>query len=181
VDALQPARASEVFVAIGTPRLSGRRTSAQVATLLQGDLQSALRRHAPGFAQATVSQGWPSRAELSRRNAMGVHVNAVVGAVQIESRGAGAVVRCEVTLTVNAWDGRDGEERLRAEETASASGRGSVSSATSRGAVARARRDCVTAVMDQVAAQQVVPFVRRLVDRRLAQSERGGQRMRRER
>jgi hypothetical protein len=92
----------------------------------------------------------------------------VAGTVQklaVATRGNRFVVECAISLRVSPWEGRDGGERLRAGEAASASGRGRVDGA-SGGSLDRAKSECVRQVMTEVATRQVVPFLRTRAARR---------------
>jgi len=64
-----------------------------------------------------------------------------------------------------------GEVRVGPRETASVSGRGALATTTSAAAIDAARHECVATVIDQIVLAQVVPFVSRLADRRVAAAE----------
>jgi len=68
-----------------------------------------------------------------------------------------------VSVRVSPWTGRDGNERLAATESASATGNGQVSA--SRADARRAAVDCAVAVIEELAERQVVPFLRRQTSR----------------
>ncbi len=158
----------KVFVAVGTPTAKGRTTPQQTADV-QAAMRRALRQSAPELGQGTSKDGLPTRAQLARARTKGFFINASVRSVDVVKRRGGVEVRCSVTMRVSPWTGRDGAERLRENESASATGNGRVRGASSARAIENARRDCVTAVVEEVTARQIVPFVRRAADVRVAQ------------
>ncbi|RMH36841.1 MAG: hypothetical protein D6689_21695 [Deltaproteobacteria bacterium] len=157
-----------VFVAIGAPT---SRAPGVAAADVQVAVRRALRQAAPDFGQATQRDGWPTERALRRAGTAAFFVNASVRDVAVTRRGGRADVRCTVGMQVNVWRGADAAERLRPGEAASATGTGRVSAAYTPAAIAAARRDCVAAVLDQLAARQVAPFIRRAATTRVARGE----------
>ena len=159
-----------VFVAVGTPTgVKSLVTDASVAEM-QKAMRRALREAAPSFGQATKKDGLPTQKELTKASSAGFYVNASVQEVNTEKKRGYTEVRCKVGMRVNVWNGKDGEERLRENETAAATGSGRVKGGSSKTAVANAQRDCVNAVVEQLTSRQVVPFIKRAVDKRVALS-----------
>lgn len=150
--------ASHIFVHVGKPAdLSRTLPNGGRETLLEA-VRGSLRLHAPDYQMASGSQ--PTRAELASRGLRGFTVNALVASVAVEPRGDFASVKCTVSVRVSPWSGSDGNESLAAHVSASASGNGSV--VASKTGTRRAAVDCAVAVAEELAARQVVPFLRQL-------------------
>jgi HEAT repeats len=148
--------AGRIFVHIGKPAdLSRSLPSGSNDTLLRA-VRGSLRQHAPDYLLA--SDVLPTRAELLSRGLRGFIVNAHVARVAVESNGSYADVRCTVSVRVGPWSGRDGNESLAANVSASATGNGHITS--SPGGARRAAVDCAVTVAEELAARQVVPFLR---------------------
>jgi hypothetical protein len=160
----------QVFVAVGEP--TSQSMLAPEAT--RGEMQNAMRRalyqHAPSFGHSTRQSGLPSAADLRRSASAGFYVNASVSSVQLARRGAATEVLCQVSMRVSPWTGHDGSEVLRVAESASAAGKGRVRGGSARAAVLRSSQDCVVAVIEELTATHIVPFIKRTADRRLAKS-----------
>ncbi|HEU5054945.1 MAG TPA: HEAT repeat domain-containing protein, partial [Kofleriaceae bacterium] len=147
-----------LFVHVGKPSdRTGKLPSGSVE-MVQAAVRGALRRNAPDYQMSSGSP--PTRSELASRRLRGYYVGAAVAKVAIESSGGATEVRCTVSLRVSPWTGRDGNERLVANESATASGSGRVQ--TSAGDSNRAAADCAVAVSEELTARQVVPFLRRV-------------------
>jgi hypothetical protein len=143
-----------VFVAVGTPSATGSLPAKTASKEMQSAMRRALRDAAPDFGQATKADGLPTGAELRKARSSGFYVNASVQNIETAKARGGVEVHCQVGMRVNAWNGTDEEERLREHETASALGNGRVK-----------------AVVEQLTVKQVVPFIKRAVDRRVAQAK----------
>ncbi|MCG8420736.1 MAG: HEAT repeat domain-containing protein [Proteobacteria bacterium] len=153
----------KVFVYVGKPKVQDRDPS----STLSGDLENALTRmvqkQAPEFLMSWPSGTLPTRAELRQTKTRAYIVAAKVGQLVVRKKGGNAQVDCAVSIRINPWDGSDGKERLTAHQTASATGRGQVIRRNTNEGIESAKLDCVLAVGEQIAAKQVVPFIRRLI------------------
>ena len=150
--------ASRIFVHVGKPGdLSSSLPTGGRETLLEA-VRRSLRLHAPDYQLASGSP--PTRAELASRGLRGFTVNALVASVAVEPAGEFASVKCTVSVRVSPWSGSDGNESLAAHMSASASGNGRV--VASRTGTRRAAVECAVAVAEELAARQVVPFLRQL-------------------
>jgi hypothetical protein len=159
-----------VFVAVGAPTAKNKKlASSGTKAAMQLAMRRALRESAPDFGQSTKGDGLPTKKALRKARSAGFFVNASVGSVKVLKRGGVAEVRCEVSMHVNPWTGSDGQESFREKEAASASGKGRVKGANTSKAISNARRDCIIAVVEEITARQIVPFVKRSADRRIAQ------------
>lgn len=147
-----------IFVHVGKPNDLTRKLPSGSVEMVQAAVRGSLRRNAPDYQTSSGSP--PTRSELAARRLRGYYVGAAVAKVAIQANGNQAEVRCTVSLRVSPWTGRDGNERLVANESATASGSGRVQ--TSAGDTTRAAADCAVAVSEELTARQVVPFLRRV-------------------
>lgn len=147
-----------LFVHVGKPNDLTRKLPSGSVEMVQAAVKSALRRNAPDYQMSTGSP--PTRSELASRKLRGYYVGAAVARVAIESNGSSTEVRCTVSLRVSPWSGSDGNERLAANESATASGSGRIQ--TSASDSTRAAADCAVAVSEELTARQVIPFLRRV-------------------
>lgn len=153
-----PLRATGIFVHVGKASDLSRRLPSGGTQQLMAAVRGSLRRHAPDYVQGGAAA--PTRAELESRRLRGFYVGAQVAKVRVSRAGGHAEVRCTVSVRVSPWSGRDGNERLAARQSASATGSGEVRASPSQ--AGRAALDCAVAVADELTARQVVPFLRRL-------------------
>lgn len=147
-----------LFVHVGKPSDRTGKLPDGSVEMVQAAVRGALRRNAPDYQTSNGSP--PTRSQLASRRLRGYYVGAAVAKVAIESSGGSTEVRCTVSLRVSPWTGSDGNERLVANESATASGSGRVQ--TSAGDSTRAAADCAVAVSEELTARQVVPFLRRV-------------------
>jgi hypothetical protein len=147
-----------LFVHVGKPNDRTGKLPDGSVEMVQAAVRGALRRNAPDYQTSSGSP--PTRSQLASRRLRGYYVGAAVAKVAIESSGGSTEVRCTVSLRVSPWTGSDGNERLVANESATASGSGRVQ--TSAGDSTRAAADCAVAVSEELTARQVVPFLRRV-------------------
>ena len=148
----------KLFVHVGKPNDLTRKLPSGSVEMVQAAVRSALRRNAPDYQMSSGSP--PTRSELASRKLRGFYVGAAVARVAIASNGSSTEVRCTVSLRVSPWSGSDGNERLVANESATASGSGRIE--TSAGDSDRAAADCAVAVSEELTARQVIPFLRRI-------------------
>ncbi len=150
--------ASGIFVHVGKPGDLSRTLPTGGRETLLAAVRGSLRMHAPDYKMASGAQ--PTRAELASRGLRGFTVNALVASVAVEPVGDFASVKCTVSVRVSPWSGSDGNESLSAHASASASGNGRV--VASKTGTRRAAVECAVAVAEELAARQVVPFLRQL-------------------
>ena len=146
--------AQGIFVHVGSATDLSRRLPKEGVRALHYAVRGTLRRQAPHYKQASSP---PSSSQLASQRLAGYYIGAKVAKVQIASRGNRAEVRCTVSIRVSPWDGRDGHERLVANQSASATGSGVVQ--TSKSNTGRAALDCAVAVAEELTSRQVVPFL----------------------
>jgi hypothetical protein len=154
--------AGGVFLHVSVTADASRRSPKGLSPVLQDAVRATLRKHLPKYRLDWPSQSPPTASELTQARMRAYRVQAAVTAYDIQQRGTLAEIECTVALQVNAWQGSDTAERWSEQQAASATGRGRVSGANRRDAIAAAQRDCVTAVAERITSEQVVPFLRRL-------------------
>ena len=71
-------------------------------------------------------------------------------------------IACTVAIRVAPWSGKDGGEKWEANKAATASGSAKASTSSRERDIQSGIRDCVEAVAEDVAARQVVPFLKRV-------------------
>jgi predicted outer membrane protein len=147
-----------IFVHVGKANDLSRKLPSGSIEMVQAAVRGSLRRHAPDYQMSSGSP--PTRSELASRRMRGYYVGAQVAKVAISARGNQTEVSCTVSMRVSPWSGRDGNERLAANESATASGSGRVSSSARD--TTRAAADCAVAVTEELTVRQVVPFLRRV-------------------
>lgn len=118
--------------------------------LVKGELHGAVSQ--PG-------KSLPRSRDLRAARQRGFYLGTSIAEVKSRKIGRRLEVRCKLSVRVTPWTGDDGEEKLVAERTASATGSGVVTTAPA-GAKA-AVLDCLTSVGEEVTARQIVPFLRR--------------------
>ncbi|HWM88277.1 MAG TPA: hypothetical protein VNO33_20625 [Kofleriaceae bacterium] len=155
---LDPSPDGRIFVHLGVPGDTSRALPPGGGDALLAAVRGTLRMHAPEYELTAGAP--PTRAELATRRLRGYTIVTSVARVELAPNGAFTDVKCTVSVRVGPWSGRDGNERMAAEESASASGNGRVTSSPT--GTRRAAVECAVAVAEELAARQVVPFLRRL-------------------
>ena len=156
------AKKSKVFLNIGIPADLTSKAPKDTAKRMHVAVRRTLREHAPSYSQEWPSGKLPTRRELEKNGANGYYVGATVAMLQVKKKGGRAEVNCTVSVRVNPWSGRDGNEKWAANKAASATGNGKVVGSNTASGIDGATRDCLLAVVEQVTARQVVPFLKRL-------------------
>ena len=151
-----------IFLLIGKPLLGKHEVPSSLDDDLESSLQNMVRDQAPDFMVSWPASELPTKAELERSKTQAFIVVAKIAELAVSKKGGKTEVACSVTMRVNPWEGRDGKERWAAHQTASATGNGRVSGASSSRGVDNAKLDCLLAVAEQVTAKQVIPFVKRV-------------------
>jgi hypothetical protein len=154
-----PGDAGRIFVHFGVPADGSRTLPSSSSGALLAALRGSVRENAPDYVMAS-SAPLPTRAELASRKLRGFTISARVARVNVQSRGTHTEVTCTVELRVGPWTGRDGNGRLAVDQSAYAIGNGRVTA--THGEARQAAVDCAVAVAQELAARQVVPFLRRL-------------------
>ena len=130
----------------------------RLTTLVRG----AVTRRAPELPTAWPG-ALPTARDLGTHGTKAYAVATNIASVDIVQRGGQVEITCKVQVRVTPWNGVDGAERWVAHKAASASGQGRASTAATARAIAGGIRDCVMAVAEEVTANQVVPFLRKII------------------
>jgi hypothetical protein len=105
----------------------------------------------------------PTQGDLTAAGARAFLVAPTISALTVSKRGRQAEVACTVSVRVAPWSGTDGSETWTAQRAASASGSGKAITTSDPAGIAGGMRDCVLAVAEEVTANEVVPFLRKLI------------------
>ena len=159
---VSPPDESKVYVHIARPSFGKHEVPSNLRDNLESALQGVVRHQAPDFMVSWPTGRAPSKAELTRKKTRAYQVLVKLATLNVERRGKKSVIECSVSIQVNPWEGRGSKERWSANQTASASGSGKVIGSNNSRGIDIAKRDCVLAVAEQIAAKQVIPFVKKL-------------------
>jgi len=151
-----------VFINVGNAADLTRKAPADAARQLEVAVRSAVKRTAPGYAVEWPG-GLPTAQQLTTAGASAFYVGATVAVVDVAKKSGRTEVACTVAIRVAPWAGKDGHERWREQEAASAQGSGKAITGGSDAAVAGGIRDCIAAVGEELTSRQVVPFIKRLI------------------
>lgn len=155
----------KVFIRVPEPVDTTRQAGNGAKKSMHMAVKRTIRKHAPKYSQRWPSGKLPTKRDLRKAGARAYWVGATVSRLRVRRNGGRAEIICTVSVRINPWSGRDGSERFVASRSASARGSGKViGSNTSRG-IAGAKRDCLAAVVEELTARQVVPFLKRLAAR----------------
>jgi hypothetical protein len=150
-------KARGILVGVTLPANRNRRLNSKTASLLQSTIREVIRDKAPSSVQNAPGTGMPSSQQLQRSRRAGYSVVPDVSKLKLIRRGRGVIVQCEVKMRLSPWAGEG--EKWVAETTATVTGSGTVTSGSSSRAVSDSSQQCITAVVTQVVANQVVPFL----------------------
>lgn len=153
---------SQIYVHIARPSLGKHDVPSNLRNDLESALQGVVRHQAPSFMVSWPTGRAPSKAELRRKKTRAYQVLVKLGKLNVRRKGGQSVIECSVSIQVNPWEGRGSKERWSANQTASASGSGRVTGSNNSRGIDNAKLDCVLAVAEQIAAKQVIPFVKKL-------------------
>lgn len=153
---------AKVFLNVGRPADLTRAAPRGTTTGMHRTVRRTLHKHAPEYAQTWDGGRLPTRAELRAKGMNGYYVGASVSRLDVRRNGHRAEIRCSVSMRVNPWTGSDGHEKMVEGKAASATGNGKVLAPLSKSGIASGKRDCLLAVVEQVTARQVVPFLSRI-------------------
>jgi hypothetical protein len=134
---------------------------------LPGDTGDRLTRILRKSVESTgYSTSWPgglpTSAELSTNRSRAFIVAGTVRKVDIAKVGGRTQITCTVGVRIAPWMGKDGGERWEANRAASANGSAKVQTGNRDRDVQGGIRDCVEAVVEDVTARQVLPFLKQI-------------------
>lgn len=152
-------RSRGILVSVKVPTRTSARLPRQTGRLMQSAVKRIIRDRAPAHVKTAPGTGRPSNAQLKRSGLTGYSITPKISKLKLRRRGGRRVeVACEVNMRLTPWGSRDGD-RLVLEKSAIVTGSGKVTSGDSKSAVATSSQTCITAVVEQVTASQVVPFL----------------------
>lgn len=126
-------------------------------------IEKLLRRSVESTGYATSwPGGLPTQAELASSRSRAFIVASTVKKIEVTKLNGQTQIACTVAVRVAPWNGRDGGERWEANRAASASGSAKATTGNRARDVEGGMRDCIEAVAEDVAARQVLPFLKRV-------------------
>lgn len=126
-------------------------------------IDKLLKRRVESTGYATSwPGGLPTQAELASSRSRAFIVASTVKKIEVTQLNGQTQIACTVAVRVAPWNGRDGGERWEANRAASASGSAKAMTGNRARDVEGGMRDCIEAVAEDVAARQVVPFLKRV-------------------
>ncbi len=146
-----------IMVGVVAPKNVSRRLPKQTAALLQSQVKQVIKKQAPRSVHTTPGTGMPASSQLASRGLTGYLVSPNISKLKLRRRGAQVLVTCEIKMRLAPWAGAG--DRLQIQKTATVTGSGTVSSGSSKQAIALSSQACIEAVVTQVTANQVVPFL----------------------
>lgn len=106
--------------------------------------------------------GLPTSADLTSANSHAFIVASTVKNIKTSQIGRRTKIACTVAIRVAPWRGRDGGETWEANQAASASGSATAMTGNSDHEIAGGVTACLETVSENVTANQVLPFLKRL-------------------
>ncbi len=146
-----------LLVGVAKPKRLSKRLPAKLGSVMQRTIQQVLKEKAPASIKTAMGTRLPSRSALKSSGRKGYAVMPNVSKLSLVRRGKKVLVKCEVKLRLAPWNGKG--ERWIASKTATVTGRGTVTSGESKLAISESSQQCISAVLAQVTASQVVPFL----------------------
>lgn len=134
---------------------------------LPGDASDRLTRMLRQSVERTgYSTSWPgglpTSAELSSNRSRAFIVAGTVRKVDITQVDGRTQIVCTVGVRIAPWNGKDGGERWEANRAASASGTAKATTGNRDRDIQMGIRECVEAVVEDVASRQVMPFLKQI-------------------
>jgi hypothetical protein len=125
--------------------------------MMQNTVKQISRDKAPAFVKTAPGTGMPSDSQLKKTGMAGFSVEPKLSRLKLLRKGRQVTVQCEVKVQVFPWATKG--DRLEMNKTATVTGSGSVTSSSSKGAIADSSQACISAVVTQVTSNQIVPFL----------------------
>jgi hypothetical protein len=101
----------------------------------------------------------PSSRQLKQSGMAGYSVEPNISKLKLLRKGRLTYVTCEIKMRLSPWAGAGGTLSVEKSATVTGAGTVSVSSRRSKRAIADSSQACIDAVVTQVTANQVVPFL----------------------
>lgn len=150
-------RARGVLVEVVAPTNISKRLPKTTASMMKNTVRKTIRDKAPSFVKNTPGTGMPSDSQLKKTGMAGFSVEPKLSRLKLLRAGRRVTVQCEVKMQVLPWAVKGAN--LSINKTATVTGSGSVTSSSSKGAIADSSQACINAVVTQVTSNQIVPFL----------------------
>jgi hypothetical protein len=145
-----PGKAAPIYVNIG-PMASTTGNSAADAKLKALMVSIASQTVTKNRMAITWPGGVPSKATLSASRTAGFFIDGTVNKVEVKETGSSMMVSCKISMLLADFPDKSVFGVLK--------GGGSVPTSGAKAEVARAGEDCVSAVVEDLIAKQVVPTI----------------------
>lgn len=165
LDRVFAVKAPKVYIRIAGAKDKTRKAPAAALGELDDVVEAQIRRASKAYALDWPGE-LPTGRELEQYGTRAFVVAASVAKLTVSKRGGRAEIACTVEIRVAPWGGVDGDEKWIADQTGKANGSGKAITGAGARDVARGALDCVAAVGEQLTADQIVPFIRRLASSR---------------
>ncbi len=146
-----------IMVGVAAPKKVSSRLPRQTAALLQSRVKQVIQETSPRSVRTAPGTGMPSSKQLKRSGMAGYSVVPNISKLKLKRKGSKTFVTCEIQMRLQPWAGAGGN--LAVQKSATVTGSGTVSSGSSKRAIADSSQACIEAVVTQVTANQVVPFL----------------------
>ncbi len=159
LDATSPSagKSRGVMVGVAAPERVSKRLPKKTAALLQSRVKQVIKEKSPRSVRTAPGTGMPSSSQLKRSGMAGYSVVPNISKLKLKRKGRQTFVTCEIKMKLSPWAGAGGS--LNVEKSATVTGSGTVSSGSSKQQVSDSSQACIEAVVTQVTANQVVPFL----------------------
>lgn len=146
-----------IMVGVTAPTKVSKRLPRKTAALLQSRVKQVISEESPRSVRTAPGTGMPSSSQLKRSGMAGYSVVPNISKLKLKRKGRQVFVTCEIKMRLSPWAGAGGT--LSVEKSATVTGSGTVSSGSSKKAISASSQQCIDAVVTQVTANQVVPFL----------------------
>lgn len=146
-----------IMVGVTAPTRVSRRLPRKTAALLQRRVKQVISEQSPRSVRTAPGTGMPSSSQLKRSGMAGYSVAPNISKLQLKKKGRLVYVTCEIKMRLSPWAGAGA--RLAIDKSATVTGSGTVKSGSSKKAISDSSQQCIDAVVTQVTANQVVPFL----------------------
>lgn len=157
VPATGASKSKGIMVGVTAPDKVSSRLPKQTAALLQSRVKQVINEKSPRSVRTAPGTGMPSSSQLKRSGMAGYSVTPNISMLKLKRKGRQTFVTCEIKMKLSPWAGAGGS--LNVEKSATVTGSGTVSSGSSKQQISDSSQACIEAVVTQVTANQVVPFL----------------------
>lgn len=144
--------AGGIYVNIGPMSSKTGANDAKLKALMVKTAQSTLSKTAPNMSQAWPGGGTPSKGALAAKQVAGFYVDGTLNEVKVKTSGGGATISCKVSMLLADFPDKNMFGFLN--------GGASVTAGTSASDQELASEDCVTAVIENLIANKIIPTIK---------------------